>query len=285
MAEKLQKVLTPQIERRRDDHKYDDEIDLVQVAVKAVSIVKQYKTFLALSIMAGILIGVVAFIVIQPIYKSTLVIEIPALEKHELQELISGYKESVIANDRGNIQKHMKDVEVVDVTSDKAQSFLITVTSSDKSVFPTLEASLTNFITSNKFVTTEWEQERTKLEETLKMLKAEEAKIASVLDRTFESKQVFDTDFSLADLAKLKVDMEKEKIALETQLKNRDALKVIQGFVTPSKAENKSAVKIIGLSLVGSIVLACAIIFLIEIFKLVKAYEAKAHPKTVSFFK
>jgi hypothetical protein len=284
MVENLQKVVvTAQKNREHESKTVNDEIDIIELTVGLVKLVKRHSVTLIVSFCVGLLLGAFAFYSIRPLYKSELVISVPALEKQELQRLLTSFQQEMRQDSKFN----SLELELADISTDpgmqEKHSFVIAATASS-TIYPQLQGLLIQYLNEAPFLKTDYEQRRHKIVQTIALLRSEEAKITSALDGTLASKTLYTTDFNVAELAKLKLDIEKERIALESDLQNLKTASVIQNLVLPSMPSNKNAVEIFGIAMLGSM-LACIIIIVAkEILRLVKTAERKTDSKTVSFF-
>jgi hypothetical protein len=282
MIENLQKVVVGNpVERKLETTRYhENEIDVIQLIIKLFSIVARHRMLLLVTIALGMLAGVTAYMMIKPRYKSELVISVPAMQKHEFQRLVTSFQEKLLQEEISGASKTHVEVELSDGAVEQGQSFVISAATSDKETLKELQDALIQHINSNPFVRQQHDVQRNQLMKTVDLLNSEEQKVTSALNETLASRSLYDTDFNVAELEKLKLDMQKERISLMNELNTLNPSSVILDFAPPARPYNKSVVKIFGIAVAISFVLFVLTVFVIEFQRLTR----NSQPERLRFF-
>jgi len=252
-----------------------DEIDLLEVMSLIVRLIKRYHRMLVVFAVAGIVAGYLWLLLAPPHYESTLTLKLRGLEKSAVSEILSSFK-----NNRELLQElsALKEITLADNAS--AETFVVQVATSDLAILPRLQEKVVNSLEENPYLKAVMDSEKQKMISTINTLKAEEQRLASVIEQTaMESSIHGDRIYSVADLAKLKMDFYKERLVLETQLTNFAAVQVIQPF-TKGRPVNKNIILHL---LAGTIILLFAAIGLVAVKELSKV--PRANVPEVSFEK
>jgi hypothetical protein len=267
MVQSAQKTLrVPQDAGRRIYHNGNDEIDLIEVFLKALSLVQRYKVLILICIAVGPLLGLFVGWIIQPNFSSTLTLQMKSLEKHELEQVLSAFKETLPERNPALANK-LVSIELQKVTDTNVDSDVIEATVNDPLIFSELQRELIVHVESNEFVQRTIKKEKD-INDMMLMLEREEAKLNNILEDLTRSKKLYDTEFSVADLQKLKIDIQKEYLDWQHTKENLVNATVIQDFVIPQEATNKNYFKYAAIGLAGSISSACALILCFELIRL-----------------
>lgn len=279
----------------------NDEIDLVELLVKGVLLVKRNLFQIIIFFVIGSGLGFAYASLAPKVYESNMILSSGILTESYSKRLIEilsmlikekNYDE--VASRLALTPKEAEDlgkfeIEPIKEKSTSSQdadnsSFLITVELKNELLLPKLENGLVNYLQDNEFVKIRVEQSKNYLKQMIAKVQAEieslESFKASIYDGKFFQSVSGNIMFDPTTVNSKILELTKEKINLENNLELVNSVQVINSFtkfdkpIWPKKSVSMVAGATFGLFLVG------LLIAFKSIRKLVKF--AEAHPSSKS---
>lgn len=255
----------------------NDEIDLVELLVKVVLLIKRNLLQIILFFVVGTGLGYAYASLAPKVYESKMLVSSEILTEsyseklfETLQNLIKERNYSSIAPIIGLSEAEAAQLSKVTIESalkDKPQKedekifFLITVELTDQRILPKLQAGIINYFQSNDFVKLRVDAKRkmhseviSKIDEEIKSLEKFKTEIG---DGSFFSKTKGDIMFDPTTVNSKIVGLTQEKETLEEKLTLISSVEVVEGFtqfnkpIWPKKSVSLAAGATLGLFLVG----------------------------------
>lgn len=276
-----------------------DEIDLVELLVKGVLLIKRNLFQIVIFFAIGSGLGFAYASLAPKVYESNMILSSGILTESYSKRLIENLNALIqekniielsarlsLTQDETEVLNKFK-IESVKEKSTSAQdsdnaSFLVTVELKDESLLPKLEEGLVNYLQDNDFVKIRVEQNKNYLKQMIQKVQAEIESLESFKASIYEGKFFQSTSgnimFDPTTVNSKIIDLSKEKINLENSLQLVNSVQVINSFtkfdkpVWPKKSVSMAAGATFGLFLVG------LMIAFKSIRKLVRF--AEAHPSS-----
>ena len=257
--------------------RYTDEIDLMEVFFKSIVLLRKYKTLIFLSLMFALAAGIVLKIFVNPRYTSTIVINTPNLENEEITQIVNSI--DLQLEDPSFVLHGILEELAIQPTSkekdsnsdDKSYVIAATVTEADQ--LTKVREFIVSSIEGNSYVTHLKQVETERLQQTLKGIEEEEKRVSDVLNHTIAS-NLPNENFSVADLAKLKIDLMKEKATIKAALENVRGVSIVKDFENVPHPDNKKLIVLFGVPLLVCILLLTGYIMIKELSTQFRMYEA-----------
>lgn len=264
-------------DRKYQSPAFSDEIDLMDVLYRMVLLISRYKKLLIASIILAVITSIAWRYVLPASYSSSIVIHTPLLGYKEMEQLVMAY--DLKLKDESSVNYGLaKKIEMIKTqNTDQDRSYVINAVVGHPEDFKKLQEDLLQTINSNEYVSKLNEAQRIKTVGMIKELEGEEQKLNRVLEHTITN-NVSSENFAVADIARLKVDLSKQKLDLQAQLINFSNLSVIKSFDATSKPSNKQLLKILGLPLLAWLVLSALFIIVNEVRIGVRSYHESLQP-------
>jgi hypothetical protein len=252
-------------------HHTENEIDLLELFIKVLRIVKQYFKFILFSIFCGLVAGILWYHYQTPAYKSSLLLKNNFLDKQEAVEIIHSLhyltqQESTlplaqvleISNQAAstilNIYPEVKKDAAAEDT--KLQ---LSVVVSDQNYLVEIQDGLVGYLNNNSYCQKKLKAERTMKSELLSVLKEEETNLDSLyslsvrLLTSSSSSMIID----MADIVRQKARFREDQLKLISELNTLTAFDVIQRFPDSNPRINKPLPQVLaiatGISLLVSV--------------------------------
>lgn len=279
----------------------NDEIDLVELLVKSVLLVKRNFTQIVLFFLVGSGLGFAYASLAPKAYESNMIISSGILTESYSKRLIENLNTLIkevnieelsvrlaLTEDESKGLNKFK-IESIKEKSIATQdidnsSFIITVELKDELLLPKLEKGLVNYLQDNDFVKVRVEQSRNYLKQMIAKVQAEIESLESFKSSIYEGKFFQSTNgnimFDPTTVNSKILDLTKEKINLEHSLELVNSVQVINSFtkfdkpVWPKKSISMVAGATFGLFLVG------LLIAFKSLRKLVRFAESRSSVKT-----
>lgn len=256
-----------------------DEIDLQELLLKVVFIIRRNFNLIALFFVIGTLLGFSYSMIATKVYESKLIVTSDILTESYVEKigenlfaLIKDNNLPVLASKLHLTEGECKNISSIKIESaqkEKPQKdeekkwVMITVRISDQDVLPKLEQGLVSYLENNEYVKVRVEQKRNLNKELIK--KAEE-EISSL--EKFKS-EVYNGNFFANNKGNVMFDptvvnvrlleLNKEKLKYQNDLEVVNSVQIVEGFtrfekpVSPNKAISLTAGATLGLFFVGAL--------------------------------
>lgn len=241
--------------------------------------VRRYFRFITLTVVAGLAAGVGFYYAVPPLYKSEFIFSVPVLGKQDVNRFIASLNRQLQENYERlpfspEVLKSFHRIELME-SGEESNSYAVSVVVSDPSVLPEIQEGVVHYIASNDFVERQLKADREEILRIIQMLDKEENRVDNILNQAlngdFPTKK--GETFDLADVSRLKVELDKERIDLESRLKHLESVTVIRGFPYYATPYNKNLWLILALSLLIAIVIAAVVIAIREIALAIRKVE------------
>jgi len=255
----------------------NDEIDLVELLVKVVLLIKRNLIQIIIFFVVGTGLGYAYASLAPKVYESKMLVSSEILTEsyseklfENLQNLIKEKNYSSIGLITGITSEQAKTLSKISIESalkdkpqkeDEKKFFLITVELTDQSVLPKLETGILNYFQQNDFVKLRIDAKRkmyqqiiSKINEEIKSLENFKKEIS---DGSFFSRTKGDVMFDPTTVNSKIVGLTQERESLEERLTLLNSVEVVEGFtifdkpIWPKKSVSLAAGATLGLFLVG----------------------------------
>jgi hypothetical protein len=264
MAENLTHKASFQAREKQVKLVSNDEIEIVEVLVTIVNFFKKYSMFMLASVALGLLTGFMWFQSITPLYKSDFILRASRLSAKELTVILNGVHAG------GSIG----ELTVSPITDDP-NSVSVSVSSQQPEKFSEIKSGIINTIDQNSVVARYANEEKTVAVKTINELKTEETRVATLIEKLAAASQSKIENSSLPEMIRLKTDLFKERISVESRLANFSSVILIDGDADKVQFTpvNKNLSIILMISVTGFFILSVAIMGVIELLKTVRNHE------------
>jgi hypothetical protein len=264
-----------------------DEIDLLQVTIKLIEIIKRRYSIAAFSIVAGLLCSYLFYYVQPPRYRSTLICQAVNMKKADAEQTIAMIN-LYLAEDKGkaledrlNLEsktfESLQQLSLTDFQEDGGMNTLyISAIVESPDNFARVEKGVVEALKENIVANGNSNTLLTKYKNTITALNFEKKKIDSLFSfgKTLVTSSARQSS-EYADLIKLKIEIQKEKIELEEKLKNAQVVHIFQHFPQYKSPSNKNLPTILFCGVSVSLLLSCFVIFILELRPLIKKDHEK----------
>lgn len=252
-----------------------DEIDLMDLLVSVLHFLSRYKLWFTASGGVGIVAGVAYFFAVTPQYKSEFIFDVSVLKKKALHHMVEQVNQYISEGNTGRIKglepNLVKEIKLKESTTDD-NSHTISAIVTDPAYLPELQESLIAYINNNEFTKRKILSEKDMINETLQTLNLEQAKVDQVLNNI----TAFENQFlDIADIFKLKIEIQKEKIKLDDKLEHLQSVTVIQDFSQSSQPYNRNLLIFLLISGIGALFLALLIAGARDLYKLAARHQVR----------
>lgn len=257
------------------DFRRSDEIDLIELLAFFVRTVKRYRVILLTSVVVGLIAGLILCQVVSPSHEKELVCSVTSVDRQALSTILVEFESKRKAANSSDVLSGLRSLEILEASNSaegNSAPFVIQGKFSSNADVRKIQASLIQHVESNPFVEAQIQLEKEKMKKTIAMLKADELRIAELLN---DAKNLESESFSVADMSKLKMDFYRERIALEGKLENFSAVRVIQDFTGKTPSPIKNALLTVGGSLLIALFLAASYIIVSELGSALKRHERR----------
>ncbi|MEP2670021.1 MAG: Wzz/FepE/Etk N-terminal domain-containing protein [Cyclobacteriaceae bacterium] len=263
-----------------EKHVTNDEIDLVELLVKTVLLIKRNLIQILIFFVVGTGLGYAYASLAPKVYESKMLVSSEILTEsyseklfENLQNLIKERNYSSVSSVLGlsnDEAKALSKIKIESALKDKPQKedekkfFLITVELTDQSVLPKLQTGFLNYFEQNDFVKLRVEAKRkmhqqiiSKIDEEIKSLEKFKTEIS---DGSFFSRTKGDVMFDPTTVNSKIVGLTQERESLEERLALINSVEVVEGFtvfdkpIWPKKSVSLAAGATLGLFLVGILI-------------------------------
>ncbi|MEQ9412554.1 MAG: Wzz/FepE/Etk N-terminal domain-containing protein [Cyclobacteriaceae bacterium] len=255
----------------------NDEIDLVELLVKTVLLIKRNLIQIIIFFVIGTGLGYAYASLTPKVYESKMLVSSDILTEsyseklfENLQSMIRERNYPSVAPMIGLIPEEVKFLSKIKIESalkDKPSSeiekkfFFITVELTDQSILPKLQTGLIQFLQQNDFVRVRVDQRKTYYNEIIKKTDAElkslESFKSSIYDGKFFQSANGNVMFDPTTVNSKILELNKERINLQNALELVNSVQIVEGFtqfdkpIWPKKSVSLAAGATLGLFLVG----------------------------------
>lgn len=255
----------------------NDEIDLVELLVKVVLLIKRNLIQIVLFFVIGTGLGYAYASLAPKVYESKMLVSSEILTEsyseklfENLQSLIKEKNYSSIGLITGLTSEEAKALSKITIESalkdkpqkeDEKKFFLITVELTDQSILPKLQGGIINYFKQNDYVKLRVETKRKMLNEIISKIDDEIKSLdkfkTEIGDGSFFNRTKGDVMFDPTTVNSKIVGLTQEKERLEEELALVNSVEVVEGFtvfekpIWPKKSVSLAAGATLGLFLVG----------------------------------
>ncbi len=238
-----------------------DEIDLLELGVKAMLLVRKYRRSIGILLACGLLASLTVFLLTPKRYTSTLVCTIPFLEHHELQEIVATMNSDLRARQfspelddpSSESWATLHEIKLGEKGSRETEhSFTLSATMSSMKHLSELESGILSHIErTGKLILS---NKRESIDKKIALLNDEVAKVDTMLKNP--QKAAVD----VVDLLRLKIELQTEVLDLEEEILSMGSVTVIQGFSFGPSTRYADMAVIIGVGLCASAVVVLLVV-------------------------
>lgn len=233
-----------------------DEIDLQQLAVNVVRYFQRHIGFMSVSTVLGILLGIVYYVSLPPVYESQMIVMSDILTSsysdrltESLDRLIKEKNDSILAQrlsisiEQSRLVKRL-DIESVsrENTNDQkyeSATFVITVEVLQRSLLPLLQNGIIVYLRNNEYVKTRVRQREETSKLLISKLDAEIQSLDSLKTRLFQGKPITSksAEVMLVDPTNIYskiIELNRLRLEYKNSLELFNSIQLIEGF-TPFK--------------------------------------------------
>lgn len=260
-----------------------DEIDIKELFLNGVLIVKRNFLQFLISFIVGITLGFVYGMLVTKVYESKMIISSDILNKiyatefgENLDDIIEDENTDLLAEKLGmslEEVKKVKSIELLPIDNNKeATSFIsVVVEVTDLKILPKLQSGITNYIENNEFVKVRIEQRKNTLRQLITKTDEE------ILSLEKFKKDLYNGDFLKENKGSMMFDpttvntkviqLTSEKINYQNSLALANSVQVVEGFTEFLKAKKPNKL----ISLTAGATLGLLFVILLIAFKSVRA--------------
>lgn len=281
----------------------NDEIDLVELLVKVVLLIKRNLIQIVIFFVVGTGLGYAYASLAPKVYESKMLVSSEILTEsyseklfENLQNLIKEQNYKELSSKIGLSEDEAESLSKILIESaledkpqkeDEKKFFLITVECTDQSILPKLQSGLINYFKQNDYVRVRVETKRkmhneviAKIDEEIKSLEEFKTEIS---DGSFFNRSKGDIYFDPTTVNSKIVGLTQEREALEEKLTLISSVEVVEGFtqfdkpVWPKKSVSLAAGATLGLFLVGMMI---AFKSIRKLVRFAEAHPSQTKPKS-----
>jgi len=266
-----------------NSNKSVDEIDLFEVFLKIIRIVRNNFLLIVTFFLLGTLLGFLWYSTVPKEFESKMLITSDILTESYSEEVTENLNSLISENNQAELAKRLNISEkesaeirkiVIENTDDKPQSskekekifLLITVTVTSQSIIATLQQKLVAYLENNNFVKIRVQQKKDFLTSMIKKINEEIASLEEFKNKIYKgdfftsAKGTIMLDPTLLNTAI--IDLTKEKIEYENDLQIVESVQVVEGFtILNNPTSPKLSVALASGSFVGLFFVAMLIAF------------------------
>jgi len=242
-----------------------DEIDLQELAVRAILYFKKHFIFVAISTVVGVILSIAAFISLPEIYESRMIILSDLLTESyskeitkSLKNLIKESNTPILASRLGLTEGDAAQISSIEIEGLKKESgsekesdrtiFIVTANIKSKEILPKLQNGVIQFLRNNEFVKVRVRQRKEECQSMIKKIGLEMRSLDSLKKRLFLGEPVYakSSEMLLVDPTSIYskiIELNKEQIKYKNDLELSDSIQLIEGFTVFQKpAEPKLSI-------------------------------------------
>jgi hypothetical protein len=262
--------------------KTNDEIDLVDLLLKLVLVLKANFLLIIIFFFVGLVLGGSYFFLSKKVYENTMIISSSILTTSFSQVLFDNATRHLeegsysVISSQFNISEadasKINSIKIGNVTKTEGEEvtesdrFRITVEITDQQILPQLQKGILNYLENNEFVKVRVDQRRNHLKQMLATV-TQEINDLSEFKRSISSGDFFErtkgnVNFDPTTVNSKILDLTERKIEYENGLQLINSIQVIEGFTKfESVAKPKLSVSLASGSLVGLFFVAVLLAF------------------------
>jgi len=281
----------------------NDEIDLVELLVKIVLLIKRNLTQIIIFFVVGTGLGYAYASLAPKVYESKMLVSSEILTESYSEKLFGNLQNLIKEQNYGELSikiglsedeaASLSKILIESALKDKPQKedekkfFMITVEVTDQSILPKLQAGLLDYFSQNDFVKLRVETKRkmhkeviAKIDEEIKALEEFKTEIS---DGSFFNRSKGDVYFDPTTVNSKIVGLTQEREVLEEKLTLINSVEVVEGFtqfdkpIWPKKSVSLAAGATLGLFLVGIMI---AFKSIRKLIRFAEAHPSQTTPKT-----
>ncbi len=234
-----------------------DEIDLQQLVINVFRFFKRYLTFIVSCVAAGVVLGAMGYVTLPPKFESQMIVMSDILTEsysdrltEGLDRLIGEKNDSILAIRLGLNIEEAQQVSTIDIESIKKETgpgsefepstFVVTVVTGEKALFPRLEEGIVNYLRNNEYVKTRVSQRERTYTLMIEKLDQEIQSLDSLKTRLFQGKPVYtkSSEMMLVDPTNIYskiIELNKQRIDYKNSLELYNSIQLIEGFTPFNK--------------------------------------------------
>jgi hypothetical protein len=233
-----------------------DEIDLQELAIRAIQYLKRHFIFITTSTVAGIALSIAAYIALPAIYESRMIVLSDLLTDSyskeitkSLKNLIGESNTRVLASRLGLTKDEAIQISSIEVEGLKRESsekqsdrtiFIITANITNKEILPKLQNGILEFLRNNEFVKIRVRQRKEECQSMIKKIGLEIHSLDSLKIRLFSGQPIYakSSEMLLVEPTSIYskiVELTKEQIKYKNELELSDSIQLIEGFTVFQK--------------------------------------------------
>jgi LPS O-antigen subunit length determinant protein (WzzB/FepE family) len=230
----------------------NDEIDLQELAIRILRYFRKHFWFIFLSSALGSIAGLVGYNLLPPAYESEMIVMSDILTEsysnrltESLDRLIREENDSILSVRLGLRIEEAKQIKAIEIESIKQKvtsdselepsTFVITVATGRKELFPRLEEGIVNYLRNNEYVKTRVSQRERTYQQMIETLDQEIQSLDSLKTRLFQGKPIYakSSEMMLVDPTNIYskiIELHKQRIDNKNSLELYNSIQLIEGF-------------------------------------------------------
>jgi hypothetical protein len=267
-----------------------DEIDLQDIAVKAILYFKKHFWFIAISTLVGILFSIIAYVMLPKVYQSRMIVMSDILTESYSKEITESLKNlikerniSTLAPRLGLTEQEVSDLQTIEIESVKKEKvsekdventiFIITAEIKNRDILPKLQGGLIQFLRENEFVRIRVRQRKEMFQKLIEKIGFEINSLDSLKRRLFSGQPIYSksSEMMLVDPTNIYskiIELNKEQINLKNALELSDSIQLVEGFTIFQKPAQPKLSILLVIGFLGGLFLSIGTLTVMRLFKL-----------------
>ncbi len=267
-----------------------DEIDLQELAIRAIQFFKRNFKFIAISSILFTLLSIVAYFLLPKIYESRMIVMSDILTEsyskeitESLKNLIKEENYDVLAVRLGlteNEANEIKSLEIESVKKEKALEkeneqtiFIVTANIKNREILPKLQDGLVQYLRNNEFVKVRVRQRKETYQSLMEKIGEEINSLDSLKRRLFLGLPVYakSSEMMLVDPTNIYskiIELNKDKITYKNLLELADSIQLVEGFTVFQKPSQPKLSILLFIGFLSGFFLAMGFLIIWHLFKM-----------------
>jgi hypothetical protein len=267
-----------------------DEIDLQELAVRAILYFKKHFRFIATSTFLATLLAIIAYIYLPKIYESRMIVMSDILTEsyskeitESLRNLIKEKNISALASRLGLNEQEAGELQTLEIESVKKEKgsekdventiFIITANIKNRTILPKLQQGLIQFLRNNEFVKVRVRQRADMYKRLIDKIGFEITSLDSLKRRLFSGLPVYSksSEMLLVDPTSIYskiIELNKEQINYKNALELSDSIQLVEGFTVFQKPAQPKLSILLVTGFLGGLFVSIGLLIIIRLLKL-----------------
>lgn len=267
----------------------NDEIDLLELAVKVIRFLKKHVTVLLSSALLGLVISLVLYFTLPKIFVSKLILMSDILTESHTKEITESL--DVLIKEKNfktlatrlslseNEAFHVEKVEIESVKKEKdinetdATIFIVTAEVGEKNILANLQKGIMGLLRNNEFVKIRVRQRKDYYTAMIDKVGIEIRSLDSLKRRLFLGQPVYSkgAEMLLVDPTNIYskiIELNKEQINYKNALELVDSIQLVEGFTSFEKPASPKLSILLVIGFMGGLLFSIAFLLFSHLFKL-----------------